>query len=232
MMQLSVRLVPVGVSTLVVALTGELDSTTRPVLAAFLDPLPQSRVKYVIVAAGDLWFCDLNGLKQFSITHHALESKGGYLAVAEAQPPLLRLIALMAEQAHTAIPVYTTMPEALADTDVEIYETAAPPRPLRRHLPSMRNVRRVRAPGHDRRRPQSEQPPVEPEDAPLPPVISRSRTLREQNADQRHTLTSRRDATRAARIQLISTRNRCGESLQTMLISLVNAQSAMGKECR
>lgn len=140
-MQLSVRLVPVGDATLVIALAGELDPTTRPVLAAFLDPLPGSRVKHVIVAAGDLWFCDLNGLEQLAATHRALQAKGGHLAVAEPRPSLCRLITLMAEHARTAIPVFATMPEALAGTGIEIYETTTPLRPVPRHLPRLRGAR-------------------------------------------------------------------------------------------
>lgn len=138
-MQLSVRLVPVGETTLVIALTGELDSTTRPVLAALLDPLPRSPVKYVVVAAADLWFCDLNGLQQLAITHQALRGKGGHLAVAEARSPLRRLVTLMAEQARPSIPLYTSMPEALAATGLESYETLLP----RRHLPRLHAVRTV-----------------------------------------------------------------------------------------
>ncbi|WP_240776901.1 STAS domain-containing protein [Nonomuraea basaltis] len=174
-MQLSVRLVPVGETTLVIALTGELDSTTRPVLAAFLDPLPRSQVKYVVVAASDLWFCDLNGLEQFAITHRAMQAKGGHLAVAEAQPPLRRLITLMTEHARPAIPVYVSMPEALADTDVEIYEMPAPPTPLSRHLPRLRNV-----PSVERDRPRARREPQHDEPGPAAPgqAIVQSRTLR------------------------------------------------------
>ncbi|NUO99123.1 MAG: STAS domain-containing protein [Nonomuraea sp.] len=151
-MQLSVRLVPVGDTTLVIALAGELDPTTGPVLAAFLDPLPHSRVKYVVVAAGDLWFCDLNGLHQLAATHQAMQAKGGHLAVAEARPPLCRLIELMTEHARTAIPVFATMPDALADTDVEIYEATTPIRPVPRHLPRLRGARfpRTARKSHDR----------------------------------------------------------------------------------
>jgi anti-anti-sigma factor len=156
-MQLSLRLVPVGDTTLVVVLTGELDSTTRPVLAAFLDPLPRSHVKHVVVAAADLWFCDLNGLEQLAITHRALRAKGGQLAVAEPRTPLRRLITLMAEHTQPAIPLYTSMPEALAATGVETYEMPAPI--PRRHLPRLRPARRVPSTGGVRDRPRARQEP-------------------------------------------------------------------------
>ncbi|WP_187414732.1 STAS domain-containing protein [Nonomuraea sp. PA05] len=144
MMQLSVRLVPVDDTTLVIALTGELDSTTKPVLAAFLDPLPQTSVKHVLVAAGDLWFCDLNGLDLLATTHRALQEKSGYLALAEVQPSLRRLIALMTEQSLTAIPVFASMPEALAAAGVEAYQVPTPATG-RRHLPRLRAVPRATA---------------------------------------------------------------------------------------
>ncbi|MEV0619774.1 STAS domain-containing protein [Nonomuraea sp. NPDC050404] len=159
MMQLSVRLVPVSAETLVIALTGELDSTTRPVLAAFLDPLPQASVKYVLVAAGDLWFCDLNGLELLSITHRALQAKGGHLALAEVQPPLRRLIALMHEHSLAAIPVFDSMPEALADAGVDSYRSA-PTVVGRRHLPRLRTMPRLPSTARDGSRPRPE--PVRP----------------------------------------------------------------------
>ncbi|MEV4803882.1 STAS domain-containing protein [Nonomuraea sp. NPDC049421] len=135
MMHLSVRLVPVDGHTLVVALTGELDHMSRPVLSSILDPVPRSPLMHVLVAAADLWFCDLNGLERLTLTHRALRAKGGHLAVAEARPPLRRLIALMGEQAD--IPVHATMAEALAAAQVDAYRL---PAPARRHLPSLRGI--------------------------------------------------------------------------------------------
>jgi anti-anti-sigma factor len=228
MMQLSVRLVPVGETTLVIALTGELDSTTRPVLAAFLDPLPKSSVKYVVVAAGDLWFCDLNGLEQLSITHQALRAKGGHLAVAEAQPPLRRLIGLMTTQIPPGIPVYASMPEALAGTDVEIYETSAPPTPLRRHLPRMRTLQRAQ-PTAGRDRPARRDPPrTEPEPGPLTPIIHQSRRLYERTVLQQRILSHQLDLMKETRLLLISTRERCGDSLMALRTSLADARSVAG----
>ncbi|GGT20634.1 STAS domain-containing protein [Nonomuraea spiralis] len=186
-MQLSVRLVPVGDTTLVIALAGELDSTTSPILAAFLDPLPRSRVKHVIVAAGDLWFCDLNGLEKLAITHRAMQVKGGHLAVAEAQPALRRLVALMAEHGGTAIPVFTAMPDALAGTGIEIYEQAGPPRPLGRHLPHFRRARDPRLERPHRARP-----------ARWPAIIHRLRTANEELESANEELRSANDELRHA----------------------------------
>ncbi|MEW9549894.1 STAS domain-containing protein [Nonomuraea sp. NPDC050783] len=228
MMQLSVRLVPVGETTLVVALTGELDSTTRPVLAAFLDPLPQSLVKYVVIAAADLWFCDLNGLEQLAATHRAMQARGGHLAVAEAKPPLRRLISLMAEQAQPAIPVYATMPEALADTDVDVYEVSKPPVPVPRHMPRLRNVRT--APLSDsvrerlRQRRQQRPGPVV---LPLSLVMDQSRHLREQTLRQRYTMTRQLMEAAESCLLLVSARERCAASLAALRNNRTTIQSAV-----
>jgi anti-anti-sigma factor len=218
-MQLSVRLVPVGETTLVVALTGELDATTRPVLAAFLDPLPRSRVKHVVVAASDLWFCDLDGLQQLALTHSAMRRKGGGLLVAEARPSLLRLISLMDGQAEP-IPVFPSMPEALAQTDVDVYEVSGPPTPIPRHMPLLRNLRTT-SPGEDARdRPR-------PQKAALSLVMSRSRGLREQTLRQRSTLTRQLLRTAQSRTLLLSARERCVASLEVLRTSRVSIQSAI-----
>jgi anti-anti-sigma regulatory factor len=199
-MQLSIRLVPVGDTTLVVVLTGALDVTTRPVLAAFLDPIPQSAVTYVVVAAGDLWFCDLNGLDQLALTHRALQAKGGHLAVAEAPPPLCRLIALMAQHdTRPAIAVYASMAAALSATDVETYQIDALPTPMPRHLPRVRELHDVHVPvRHPRAAPPRSEPvapppiPPPPPSATLPtPIIIRSRALREQAVHHQQAIADR-----------------------------------------
>ncbi|WP_246649933.1 STAS domain-containing protein [Nonomuraea coxensis] len=227
-MHLSVRLVPVGETTLVVALTGELDSTTRPVLAAFLEPLPQSRVKYVVIAASDLWFCDLDGLKQLALTHSALRRKGGGLAVAEATPALLRLISLMAERAEP-IPVYPSMPEALKQTDVDVYEVAGPPTPVPRHMPVLRTMRAAATPAEDvRRLPRLPRRPRPGEALPaLSLAVSRSRGLREQTLRRRSALTRQLMETAQSRTLLLSARERCFASLEVLRTSRVSIRSAL-----
>ncbi|AQZ68116.1 unnamed protein product [[Actinomadura] parvosata subsp. kistnae] len=242
MMQLSVRLVPVDDTTLVIALTGELDSTTKPVLAAFLDPLPQTTVKHVLVAAGDLWFCDLNGLDLLARTHRALQEKGGHLALAEVQPPLRRLIALMTEQSAATIPVFATMAEALAAAGVEAYQPAEPAL-RRRHLPRLRTVPRapspVRAQARSRREPapaqaaqaaQAARPSaaeIELDVSSLPSVIFEARSLRDQALHQQQALNNRLTAAAQARARLLTTRRRCDDSLMAMRSSLSEARSIL-----
>ncbi|GAA4914640.1 anti-anti-sigma factor [Nonomuraea thailandensis] len=235
MMQLSVRLVPVDDVTLVIALTGELDSTTKPVLAAFLDPLPQTSVKHVLVAAGDLWFCDLNGLDLLARTHRALQEQGGYLALAEVQPPLRRLVALMSERSPAALPLFDSMPAALAAAGVEAYQLPEPA-VKRRHLPRMRAVPRAqpvaREQARSRREPAPAQarplaPPVELDGSRLPKIIFESRTLRDQTRYQQQALHDRLSTAAEARTRLMTTRRRCDDSLLAMRLSLSEARSIL-----
>ncbi|MGW4793476.1 STAS domain-containing protein [Nonomuraea sp. NPDC004297] len=243
MMQLSVRLVPIDDTTLVIALTGELDSTTKPVLAAFLDPLPQTPVKRVVVAAGDLWFCDLNGLELLARTHRALRGSGGHLALAEPRPSLHRLVALMAERSTEPIPVFASMPEALAAAGVEEYRTDEPS-VGRRHLPRLRAVPGAHAGGKERHRsrrrtspadpsgpaPHPPAPQAEPDTSGLPTAIYRSRTLRERALNQQQALNDGLTRTTEARTRLLSARRRCDDSLLALRHSLSEARSILTRD--
>jgi hypothetical protein len=151
----------------------------------------------VVVAAADLWFCDLSGLDQLALTHQTLQAKGGHLAVAEAQPPLSRLIGLMTQHDNRPpIAVHASMAAALSATDVEAYQVDTPPAPIPRHLPRLRELRRVHVPA---RRPRAARP--RPEAADLPPAtptalaIVWARALREQATDRRHALADRLSTT-------------------------------------
>jgi anti-anti-sigma factor len=234
MMQLSVRLVPVDDTTLVIALTGELDCTTRPVLAAFLDPLPRTSVKHVLVAAGDLWFCDLNGLEQLAITHRALQEKGGHLALAEVRPSLRRLITLMAEHSLGGLPVFDSMPEALAAAGVEAYQTPSIPALRRRHLPRLRTAHTPDRPRRESASPSPrpageeviELPPLpEPVIGYLPTIINESRALRERAARQQEALHRRLTLAAESRDFLLAARERCDDSLRILRASLLDARS-------
>ncbi|GAA1609088.1 hypothetical protein GCM10009733_001600 [Nonomuraea maheshkhaliensis] len=252
MMQLSVRLVPIDDATLVIALTGELDVTTRPVLAAFLDPLPKSPVMHVLMAAADLWFCDLNGLEQLAATHAALRAKGGHLAVAEPQPPLRRLVSLMSAQDQMSFPVFASMTEALASAGVPEYQaghgTGVPLGGAYRHLPYMRLQPRLQSGARRRFRARREpsqplavqageaRPEKEPAASPVAPVTSagslaplveRSRMLRQQAFDQKQTLARRRAAAVEARSLLHTTLERCDDNLTAMRGNLVRARAVI-----
>ncbi|AQZ63966.1 hypothetical protein BKM31_23120 [[Actinomadura] parvosata subsp. kistnae] len=140
-MPLSLRLVPLGDVTLLLFMAGELDRSNRFVLADALESIPRSPVTHVVVAAGDLEFCDLVGFDQLSLTHQRLRVKGGRLVIADARPPLRRLIELRAEGGGgPAIAVYPSVAAALSATDTDGRPSAASAalaaRP--RHLPRVR----------------------------------------------------------------------------------------------
>ena len=163
-MFLSVRLTTVSATVVVLHVTGELDSTTAPVLAATLEPLTESPVEQVIVAAGDLWFCDLTGIDELAATHLALHAKGGGLAIAEAGASLCRLIELVTEHSRAPMRVYATLNEALRGAGVNPED---PLPPARRHLPRLRRLPRAelaRAGKHPRWRPGPARPEL-----PAPP---------------------------------------------------------------
>ncbi|MEV0390354.1 hypothetical protein [Nonomuraea sp. NPDC050643] len=226
MKRLSIRLVPVGDTTLVIVLTGTLDPSTRPDLIAVLDPIPPSPVVYVVVAAGDLWSCDLGGLDRLAVTHRALRAKGGHVAIAEAQPSLYRLIGLMTEpDAEPTIALYAGMAAALATTDVETCRLDAPPVPLPRHLPRLRRTRSVQAPARHRRATPPHPEPADP--PPVAPVIARSRALREQAADQHRVLADRLGTALRATCRLGEARRRCGDSLAALRATLQAVRTTM-----
>ncbi|MEU4227960.1 STAS domain-containing protein [Nonomuraea sp. NPDC026600] len=225
-MFLSVRLTTVSATVVVLHLTGELDSTTAPVLAATLEPLIESPVEQVIVGAGDLWFCDLTGIDRLAATHRALRVKGGGLAVAEAGSSLCRLIELVTEHSRAPMRVYATLEEALTAAGVN---PGDPLPPARRHLPRLRRLPRAqpaRAGKHSRRRPGPALPEL-----PAPPpasaaesgtnltlvsAIARAHALREQAATQVEALKQRTHRYNQVRLTMLETRARCLAAVTTM----------------
>lgn len=135
-MYLSVQLQPIADTTMVVALAGELDAMTVPILSETLEPLVASPAMCVVVAAGDLWFCDLRGVSRLVAARRGLRVKGGDLVLAEASPALRRLISLMEQGRRSPLPVFDTLPQALAACGV--CAEPAPPGP--RHLPLLRGL--------------------------------------------------------------------------------------------
>ncbi|MEV0388184.1 STAS domain-containing protein [Nonomuraea sp. NPDC050643] len=240
-MQLSIRLLSVGDTTLVIVLNGELDASTRPDLAAVLDPIPHSPVTHVVVAAGDLSFCDLGGLDQLTHTHRALQAKGGHLAIAEARPTLYRLLDLMAEaDIRPTIALYASVTAALAAIAVESRPLDAPPALPARHLPRLRRARNVQAPARHWP-PASPCPePVDPPPtvpimpvvpmSPISPILARSRALREQTADHHRALTGRLGAAQAAVCRMDDARRRCADSLTTMRATLQKVRTTRAAE--
>ncbi|WP_219463898.1 STAS domain-containing protein [Nonomuraea rhizosphaerae] len=243
------RLTTVSDTTVVITLTGELDTTTAPVLAATLGPLAESPIIHVIVAAGDLWFCDLTGLDHLAAAHKALYAKGGGLAVAEAGPALCRLIGLVTEHSRAPMAMYDTMREALAEVGIADDE---PPNPERRHLPRLRRVPRGQAPRQSlrqaprqatRARQRSDHlhlvspppaPPAradgdEPAASPGRPyrAMARSRALREEARWQVEALEQRIRRSDRARQELFETRARCYATISTVRATVAKANQAL-----
>lgn len=146
MTRLAIRLVPVEETTLLIALVGELDVTTAPLLAALLAPLPHLPTRHVIVAAQDLRFCDLHGLGQLTRSHRALRARDGHLVIAAPPPALRRLIALTARSGEPTVPLYAGVAAALSARD-----TAPAPRPG--HRPNVRTLHANRISSIDDTRP-------------------------------------------------------------------------------
>ncbi|HUR07262.1 MAG TPA: STAS domain-containing protein, partial [Nonomuraea sp.] len=221
-MFLSVRLTTVSATVVVLHLTGELDSTTAPVLAATLEPLTGSPVEQVIVAAGDLWFCDLTGIDELCATHRALHAKGGGLAIAEAGASLCRLIELVTEHSRAPMRVYATLSEALRGAGVNPED---PLPPARRHLPRLRRLPRAepaRAGKHPRRRPGPARPelPAPPPATGVEPgvcsAIARAHALRDEAAIQVEALKQRIHRHNQVRMTMLETRARCLATVTTM----------------
>jgi anti-anti-sigma factor len=220
-MFLSVRLTTVSATVVVVHLTGELDSTTAPVLAATLEPLTESPVEQVIVAAGDLWFCDLTGIDELAATHRALHAKGGGLAVAEAGASLCRLIELVTEHSRAPMRVYATLDEALAQAGVNPED---PVPPGRRHLPRLRRLPRTqpaRPDRHPRWRPDPAPPSATAAESGtnltlVCSAIARAHALREQAATQVEALKQRTHRYHQVRLTMLETRARCLAAVTTM----------------
>ena len=234
-MFLSVRLTTVSATTVVLTLTGELDRTTAPVLAATLEPLAESPVEQVIVAAGDLWFCDLTGIDKLAATHRALHAKGGALAIAEAGPALCRLIELATEHSRAPMRVYATLSEALAGAGIDPDD---PLPPERRHLPRLRGAQLARTDRDPGRRPRPSRPALPappPETAaepgtnltPLCSAIARAHELREQATTQVETLRQRTHHYNQVRLTLNETRARCHAAMTTMRANLARVALTM-----
>ncbi|NJP92421.1 STAS domain-containing protein [Nonomuraea sp. FMUSA5-5] len=254
-MPLSLRLVPLGDVTLLLFMAGELDRSNRFVLADALESIPRSPVTYVVVAAGGLGFCDLGGFDQLSLTHRRLRVKGGRLVVADAQPPLRRLIELRAGgDGAAAIALYPSVAAALSATDTDGHPSAASAalaaRP--RHLPRVRALHPAQHPvqhpvQHSAQHPvqhlgQDPGPPVSASrvapprpSAPIAatsPVIAWSQALRKQAADQQQIIAERLGTARGAAIRLRESRRRCQESITALRGTLRDVQATLTTDLR
>lgn len=97
-------------SGVVVTVTGVIDLDTIDILA---DALTRAADIAPVVVADltAVTFMDSTGINTLLRAHHALTGKGGRLALASAQPPILHVLELTG--VDTVIPLYPTAAQAL-----------------------------------------------------------------------------------------------------------------------
>lgn len=94
----------------VLTVTGEIDLNTNAVLA---DALSRAADVALLGVAdlGAVTFLDSTGISTLLRAHRDLVGQGGKLALADAQPPVLRVLELTG--VDTVIPLYPTISQAL-----------------------------------------------------------------------------------------------------------------------
>ena len=83
---LDVRILPTGQGTVIVALAGEVDVTSTPLLRRELLRVSDAGAKRIVIDATDLTFIDSTGISVLVFAHRALLERGGYLEVHNAGP--------------------------------------------------------------------------------------------------------------------------------------------------
>ncbi|MBV1851763.1 STAS domain-containing protein [Catellatospora tritici] len=79
----------------VVALVGELDLDSAPILrAVFSDLLDRGQFR-IVVDAGELGFCDSVGLSALLLSHRACATQGGFVRLARVGAVLGNLLAMV-----------------------------------------------------------------------------------------------------------------------------------------
>ena len=101
-----------------VALRGQLDLDGAPRLQATFDALAGRSVNRVVVDLAGLHFCDSIGLSTFVVAHNYCTSTGGYLRFAAPSEFLARVLSVVGIAG--TLPVYRTVPAALAGDDCEL----------------------------------------------------------------------------------------------------------------
>ncbi|MFE2886804.1 STAS domain-containing protein [Streptomyces graminifolii] len=80
--------------TFVVALAGEIDHETGGSLREALD-LPNSVAPHAVIDLSQVTFMDSSGINILIAVHRTLAEAGGWLRLAGATPPVLRIIQLV-----------------------------------------------------------------------------------------------------------------------------------------
>ncbi|MEU9522788.1 STAS domain-containing protein [Streptomyces sp. NPDC048224] len=100
--------------TLVVTLRGEIDQDSKAVLSeALLQTEADTKVPRVVADLSDVTFMDSVGINYFVHAQQQADGAGGWVRIAGAQQPVLRVLQLVGLDA--LIPCYATVDQALAD---------------------------------------------------------------------------------------------------------------------
>jgi anti-sigma B factor antagonist len=86
---LEVRSLPTGAGTVIVALTGEVDMSSAPVLKRELERLSEGGARRVVIDATDLTVIDSSGIAVLIVAHRTFVERGGGLEVYHARPGVL-----------------------------------------------------------------------------------------------------------------------------------------------
>nr|WP_240943033.1 STAS domain-containing protein [Planosporangium thailandense] len=96
----------------VVALVGQLDLDTAPLLYATFERLRARSVTRVVVDLGALTYCDSTGLSALALASNHCVEAGGYLRLAVLNPFVLQLVTALG--IARTVPIYRTVDAALA----------------------------------------------------------------------------------------------------------------------
>ena len=89
---LEVRSLPTGQGTVIVALTGEVDVSSAPVLKRELEHLSEMGARRIVIDATDLTFIDSGGIAVLVGAHRTFIERGGGLEVYNADPVVGRTL--------------------------------------------------------------------------------------------------------------------------------------------
>jgi anti-sigma B factor antagonist len=103
---------------MVVAVEGELDLDSAPMLRAVLEDALDRGETRIVVDVGGLRFCDSVGLSVLMTTHFTCTARGGYLRLAAPTDQLLHLLSVVGLAPYVI--AYTSAEAAVRDDRHEI----------------------------------------------------------------------------------------------------------------
>lgn len=95
----------------VVTLSGEIDHSVADVLSEALAPRADDAAPRIVVDLGGVTFMDSSGINVLVLVHRSVTQAQGWLRLAAAQDPVLRVIRLVG--LDTAIACHPTVRQAL-----------------------------------------------------------------------------------------------------------------------